>query len=132
SRQPRRSRIHPPMKYGINTLLWTAAFDQSHFDLLPRFKAAGFDAVEVARFEFDTFPAAEVRRAAEAAGLETIFCSALTGDLSIVSDDVALRQRALDYVRRGIEVTAEIGAKTFVGPYCAPVGYLPGRRRTED
>lgn len=120
------------MKYGINTLLWTAGFDRSHLDLLPRFQEQGFDGVEVARFDLETFPASEVRRAAEAAGLETIFCSALTGDLSIVSEDASTRKRALDFIRRGIEVAAEIGAKTFVGPYCSAVGYLPGRRRTED
>jgi D-psicose/D-tagatose/L-ribulose 3-epimerase len=120
------------MKYGINTLLWTAGFERSHLDLLPRFKEQGFDGIEVARFEFETFPAAEVRKAAESAGLETIFCSALTGDLSLVSDDADNRKRAFEFVKRGIEVAAEIGADTFVGPYCAPVGYLPGRRRTED
>jgi D-psicose/D-tagatose/L-ribulose 3-epimerase len=120
------------MKYGINTLLWTAGFDESHLAMLPRFREWGFDGVEVARFEFDSFPAAAVRRAAEAADLKTVFCSALTGDLSIVSEDSGVRQRALAYLRRGIEVAAEIGADTFVGPYCAPVGYLPGRRRTED
>ena len=120
------------LKYGINTLLWTAGFDRSHLDLLPRFREWGFDGVEIARFEFDSFPAADVRRAAEAAGLKTIFCSALTGDTSIVSDDASVRARALAFVKRGIEVAAEIGADPFVGPYCAPVGSLPGRRRTED
>lgn len=120
------------MKYGINTLLWTAGFDESHLDLLPRFREWGFDGVEIARFEFESFPVAAARRAAEAAGLKTVFCSALTGDLSIISDDAAVRTRALAFVRRGIEVAAELGADTFVGPYCSPVGYLPGRRRTED
>ncbi len=120
------------MKFGINTLLWTAGFDHSHLDLLPRFRELGFDAAEIARFEFGAFPAADVRRAVEAAGLEAVFCSALTGDNSIVSDDAATRQRALRFVREGIETAAAIGAKVFVGPYCAPVGYLPGRRRTED
>ena len=120
------------LRYGINTLLWTAGFDRTHLDLLPRFREWGFEGVEIARFEFESFPAADVRRAAEAAGLKTIFCSALTGDASIISDDPAVRTRALAFVKRGIEVAAEIGADTFVGPYCSPVGFLPGRRRTDD
>src|SRR6187455_1966887 len=98
------------MRYGINTLLWTAGFDETHFGLLPRFREWGFDGVEIARFEFDSFPAADVRRAAESAGLQTVFCSALTGDLSIVSDDPSVRERSLAFIRRGIEVAAEIGA----------------------
>ena len=44
------------MKIGVNTLLWTAAFDRSHFELLPRIKRWGFDGVEIARFDFDDFP----------------------------------------------------------------------------
>lgn len=120
------------MKYGINTLLWTAGFDRSHLDLLPRFREWGFDGVEIARFDFDTFPAADVRRAAEAAGLKTVFCSALTGNLSLVSDDATVRAKAIGFVKRGIETAAAIGADTFVGPFCSPVGYLPGRRRNAD
>lgn len=120
------------MKYGINTLLWTAGFDRSHLDLLPKFREWGFDGVEIARFEFDTFPAADVRRAAEQNGLETVFCSALTGEVSLVTDDAALRRKAIEFVRRAVEVADEVGARTLAGPYCGPVGYLPGRRRTED
>jgi D-psicose/D-tagatose/L-ribulose 3-epimerase len=120
------------MKYAINTLLWTAGFDQSHFDLLPRFREWGFDGAEIARFEFDSFPAAATRRAVEAAGLEAVFLSALTGESSIVAEDAAVRKGALTFLRQGIATAAEIGASTFVGPFCAPVGYLPGRRRTAD
>ena len=48
------------MKFGVNTLLWTAGFDQSNLSLLPPIKAAGFDGVEIARFSFDRFPAAAI------------------------------------------------------------------------
>jgi len=120
------------MKYAINTLLWTAGFDHSHLDLLPRFREWGFDGAEIARFEFDTFPAADVRRALERAGLEAVFCSALTGTASLVSDDASVRMATSALLRRGIATAAEIGADTFVGPFCSAVGLLPGRRRTDD
>ena len=55
------------MKIGINTLLWTAGFGPEHFHLLPRIKRWGFDGVEIARFEFDSFPVAEARRAVQVA-----------------------------------------------------------------
>jgi D-psicose/D-tagatose/L-ribulose 3-epimerase len=120
------------MKFGINTLLWTAAFDKSHLDMLPQFREHGFDAVEIARFDFSDFPAADVRRGVENAGLECAFCSALTGDLSLISEDDDVRRRAREFLLEGIQRTAEIGSKIFVGPFCAPVGYLTGRRRTQD
>lgn len=120
------------MKIGINTLLWTAGFGPEHFPLLAKVKRWGFDGIEIARFDFDGFPAAQVRRAVENAGLECTFCSALTGSMSLVSDDPTIRTQTRDFLVRGIEVAGELGSPVFVGPFVAPVGQLLGRRRTED
>jgi D-psicose/D-tagatose/L-ribulose 3-epimerase len=120
------------MKIGINTLLWTAGFGPEDFPLFAKVKRWGFDGIEIARFDFEGFPAARVRRAAEDAGLECTLCSALTGSMSLVSDDPATRAATRGFLLRGIEVAAELGSPVFVGPFVAPVGQLLGRRRTED
>lgn len=116
------------MKYGINTFLWTASFDQSHLDLLPRIKEQDFDGVEIARFSFHDCPAAPIRRALERNGLECTFCTALTGQQTMAAKDSA----ALTYLKDAIQWAAEVGAKVVAGPFCSAVGYLPGRRRTTD
>jgi D-psicose/D-tagatose/L-ribulose 3-epimerase len=118
------------MKFGINTLLWTAAFNRSHLDLLPRIKEAGFDGVEIARFAFDDFPVTDIRRAVERNGLECILCSALTSKTSLADPDTYAT--AVDFLKQGIRTAADLGAGKFVGPFCSPVGYLTGRRRTQD
>ena len=120
------------MRYGVNTLLWTAGFDRSHESLLGPIKEAGFDGVEIARFDFNGFPAADLRRKCETLGLQTILCSALTGDASIITDDSSMRNRSLGFLRDGIQVASEMGADTFVGPFLSAVGLKPGRRRTND
>jgi len=120
------------MKLGINTFLWTAAFDESNLDLLPKIKSHGFDGVEIARVAFDGFPAARIGKAVADAGLECTVCSALTGELSLVTDDAKARERTSDFLKRAIEATSLLGAKVLAGPFCAPVGYLPGRRRTGE
>jgi D-psicose/D-tagatose/L-ribulose 3-epimerase len=119
-------------KFGINTLLWTAGFEEQHLSLLPKFKAWGFDGVEIARFSFDGFPAAKIRQAVRDEGLECTFCSALTGETSLISDDPAVRQAARDFLRQGIHTAAELGSGVFLGPFCSPVGKLPGRRPDAD
>src|SRR5262245_37757703 len=105
------------MKFGINTLLWTAGFDSSHLGLLPQFREKGFDGVEIARFDFAGFPAAEIRRVCEREGLQTVFCSAMTGELNLVSSDHDVRRRAREFLLAGIQTAADIGADTFVGPF---------------
>ncbi len=117
------------MKLGVNTLIWTARFESDHLSLFPEIRAHGFDGVEVARFDFDDFPAAEIRRAAAEEGLELILCSAFTGSLSLAGEDPVTAQ---DFLRRACDAAVAIGAATVVGPFCTPVGYLPGRRRTEE
>jgi D-psicose/D-tagatose/L-ribulose 3-epimerase len=117
------------LQIGVNTLLWTASFGESNFPMLRRIKQWGFDLVEVATFDFDGFPAAKVRTAIRDAGLACSVCTALTGDLNLAGPDPG---RAFDFLRRAIEASAGIGATVLSGPFCAPVGYLPGRRRTDS
>ena len=63
------------MKFGINTLLWGARVGADDFARLPALAAAGFDGIEVPIFAPADFPAAALRRAVKAAGLE---CTAVS------------------------------------------------------
>ena len=117
------------MKLGVNTLIWTARFELEHIALFPEIKAHGFDGVEIARFDFDDFPAAEIRKGAADHGLDLVMCTAFTGDLSLAGDNAA---KAIEFLKRACDAAVSIGVETLVGPFCTPVGYLPGRRRTPD
>jgi D-psicose/D-tagatose/L-ribulose 3-epimerase len=118
------------MKLGVNTLIWTAHFEASHLDLFPRIKAHGFEGVEVARFDFAHFPAHAIRERAAEEGLELALCSAFTGQLSLASEDSNIREAADRHLRTALEAAVEMGSPIVVGPFCAPVGQLLGRRRT--
>jgi D-psicose/D-tagatose/L-ribulose 3-epimerase len=120
------------MKFGVNTLLWTASFGPDDLPLLDKIRHWGFDGVEIARFSFEGFPARLLRESVRNAGLEPVFCSALTGNLSLVSGDPAVRRAASEFIRRAVATAAELGSPLLVGPYLAPVGGLSGKRVTED
>ncbi|MBI2688151.1 MAG: sugar phosphate isomerase/epimerase [Acidobacteria bacterium] len=120
------------MQIGINTLLWTAGFTEAHFGLIPKAKELGLDGIELATFDFGTFPASKARQALEAEKMPGILCSALVAGMSLATDDDALRAKSLEFLRTGIKSTAEAGLDLFIGPFCSAVGYLPGRRRTGD
>lgn len=116
------------MILGVNTLIWTAHFEAAHVSLFPQIKAHGFDGVEVARFSFDGFPAAEIRNAAASEGLQLALCSAFVGNMSF-ADGVG---NPREHLLRCLEASVAIGSSIVVGPFCTPVGQLPGRRRTGD
>lgn len=120
------------MKLGVNTFIWSADFTPANLDLLPRIKAAGFDGVELPVAQPAAFKTAEIRRALEVNGLGCTVCSIILKDFSMISDDEAVRRRTQQHVKDVIRVAADLGATLVDGPLYAPVGYLPGRRRTVD
>jgi D-psicose/D-tagatose/L-ribulose 3-epimerase len=120
------------VKFGVNLLIWTANFDASHLPLFPRLREAGFDGVEVLMFKGRDFAAGALRSGLADTGMESTICSVMVDGLSLIADDAAVRAKAVEQLRENIAVTAEVGAKIIAGPMYAPVGYLAGRRRTED
>lgn len=120
------------MKFGVNALIWTANFDAGCLPLLPLIKEKGFDGIEFPVFVPTGMPVAAIRKALAENDLECTFCSVLTGDLSLISDDPAIRKRARARIADFVRLAADVGAKIVAGPLYSPVGLLVGRRRTGD
>jgi D-psicose/D-tagatose/L-ribulose 3-epimerase len=120
------------MKFGVNTFIWSATFTRDNLPLLPQIKEAGFDAVEVPIFRAEGFAAADIRRGAEQNSLEVTACSVFADGLSLLSDDASIRAKAKTRVEEIAKAAADAGIRTVAGPLYSPVGYLPGRRRTEE
>jgi D-psicose/D-tagatose/L-ribulose 3-epimerase len=120
------------MKFGVNTFIWSAEFGAGQLALLPRIKGWGFDGIEVPIFRPRDFAAAEIRAGVEAHGLECTVCSVLVDGFSLISDDAGVRRATLAHLRDIVKAAADGGATMLAGPLYSPVGYLPGRRRTEE
>lgn len=120
------------MKIGVNTYIWSADFTPEQLPLLDTIRTHGFDGVEFPIFRPHLFAAGPIRRGCEAAGLEPSTVASLLPDLSLITDDAAVRRKTVAHLRDAIRITADLGARQFAGPLYAPVGYLPGRRRTDD
>jgi len=120
------------MKFGANTFIWSAAYDQAVEEVLPRLKEAGFDGIEVPLFRPAEFPGAKLQKACAAYGLEANVCTVLVDGLTLISEDPAVRSKTVTHLKDLIRTAADAGAKMMAGPVYSPVGYLPGRRRTTD
>lgn len=120
------------MKFGVNTFIWTAAVDDSLLASLPTIKQRGFDGVELPLIRPDQTPVAKIRKSLEANHLACTFCSVVPGELNAISDDAAMRRKTRDHFADCIRAAADAGASLIAGPLYSPVGYIPGRRRTND
>src|SRR5579884_4448588 len=120
------------MKFGANTFIWADHFDPEQTALLERLRQAGFDGIEIPLIEPKSMRTADVRRAIERSGLACTVCSVLPPGLSTLSDDTGIRKKTQEHLMRCIAATAELSASVIAGPLYAPVGYLPGHRRTQE
>lgn len=120
------------MKFGVNTFIWSADFGRAQMPLLPKIKSWGFDGIEVPIFRPGEFAAAEIRAGVEAHALECTVCSVLVKGFSLISEDAGVRRATLAHMQDVIRSAADAGARILAGPLYCPVGFLPGRRRTQD
>ena len=120
------------MKFGVNTFIWADRFGREQIPLLARIKQAGFDGLEVPLFQPKQYDDKEVKRALAASGLLRTVCCVLPQGLNTVSSDPEVRKRTITHLKRCIQTAAEIGSQLMAGPLYAPVGYLPGQRRTSE
>lgn len=120
------------MKFGVNTFIWSATYDEAVRAALPAIRENGFDGVEVPLFRAADFPSAQILNDTRALGLERTVCSVLVRGLSLIDDDADVRRQTQQHMRDAVKAAADADVRIMAGPLYCPVGYIPGRRRTED
>ena len=120
------------MKIGVSFFAWTAQLTSTHLSILPSLREHGLEGFEIPMFDPAELPATEIRRAAEANALDCSVCAILPSGINPISPDVEVRKRSLRHLIHCVETTAEVGGKLLGGPLFAPIGYLPGHRRTDE
>ena len=118
------------MKFGVNTMIWSGAIDDSI--PMEAIKKAAIDVIEVPVFNASDVAVDSLKKSLDEFGLECTFCSVNPPGKNPISDDKAVRAETVEHWKDVIRTAAEVGADLIAGPTYAPVGYLPGRRRTDE
>ena len=110
------------MRFGASSFIWVSPFSIDTLDLIDKVKAFGFDLIEICVEDPATIDVDQVRRRLDQMGLEVLVCGAFGPNRDMSSDDPAVRETASAYLRRCIDIAADLGSPTVAGPMYAGVG----------
>jgi D-psicose/D-tagatose/L-ribulose 3-epimerase len=120
------------MKFGVNTMVWTTHVGTAQEPLFSRIREWGFDGAELFLSPEEPSDVPAVKAILDRHGLERTTCSVLPRDAHLASSQAAVRARGVEFVKRCVERTAELGGSLICGPLFAGLGVMTGRRRTEE
>ena len=112
------------MKYGVNTLAWTTRVDERLAPLAGKIKRWGFDGVELFLSPGEPANITAVNRMLDAEGFERTTCSVLPREANLVSRDAQVRARGVEFLKKCVDRTAELGWIEYYGRY-APSALYP-------
>jgi D-psicose/D-tagatose/L-ribulose 3-epimerase len=110
------------MKLGVNLWIWESPFrTDHHLGLLEKVKALRGEVVEFALEDGGVVEAPILRRALDEQALGCSIIGLFGSERDLSSPDAKVRQRGVEYARKGLELSAEVGAAVFSGA-CVGVG----------
>ena len=118
------------LRYGVNTMVWTTRVDERLAPLFVKIKAWGFDGVELFLSPDEPANLGSVKKMLDENRLERTTCSVLPRHASLVSSDGNVRAQGVEFVKKCVSRTAELGAQLICGPLHAALGAMTGVRRT--
>ena len=120
------------MKIGVSAFAWNFRFDATEIEVVRGLREQGIEGFEVPVFEPGEVDVVGLRRGLEAEGLEPTVCTILPAGINPISAEAGVRARSVEHLKSVVQTAAELGATRAGGPVFAPIGYLPGRKRTAD
>ncbi|CAM4089241.1 sugar phosphate isomerase/epimerase [Paenibacillus alkaliterrae] len=103
------------MKLGIHAFAWCSKWTNETLHLIDRAKKLEMDFIEIPLLDLDTFDSSAIKNRLMQVGLEACTSTVLSADTDFTSDDPAIRQNGIEYLKACIRATSEIGATNFTG-----------------
>ena len=110
------------MNFGINTFLFQSPFTTESVTLFPKFKAWGYDSVEIALEDASHVHAPTLKKALDDNGL---ICGSMCGAMGPGRDlrgSNEEQRTSLDYIKSVLDVMAEVDCPVLAGPLYSTVG----------
>lgn len=110
------------MKFGASTFIWVSPFSNQTLNLIDKVKNIGFDYLEICIEDPETIDVASIRNHLNKVGLQALVCGAFGPNRDISSDDAAVREQGVAYIKTCIDIAAELGSPLVSGPMYSATG----------
>jgi len=120
------------MKLGIHAMAWTSHWSDESLPLVDRVAELGLDFLEIPLMDVEDVHPAPIRKRLDDAGIDVVTSTVLSEATDITSADPRVRASGVDYLRRCVDVTAELGATQFSGVIYGMHGKRPRERPNEQ
>jgi D-psicose/D-tagatose/L-ribulose 3-epimerase len=111
------------IRFGVNTWVWTAPFNNEAVKLFPKIKKMGFDGVELPVEDPSLFDVKTIQDGLKKAKLPVLsVCGAFGPDRDLSHDDPKVQENCLAYLKVCIDCAAAWGAPVVAGPMYSSVG----------
>jgi D-psicose/D-tagatose/L-ribulose 3-epimerase len=120
------------VKLGIHAMAWTAHWSDDSLPLIDRVAALGLDFIEIPLMDVDDVHPTPIRKRLDGAGIDVVTSTVLSEATDITSAAPEVRAAGIDYLRRCVDVTAEVGASQLSGVIYGMHGKRPSTRPGEQ
>ncbi|MEH7544477.1 D-tagatose 3-epimerase [Neobacillus bataviensis] len=110
------------MKFGASTFIWVSPFSNQTLNLIDKVKNIGFDYLEICIEDPETIDVAAIRNHLNKTGVQALVCGAFGPNRDISSEDAAIREQGIEYIKTCIDIAAELGSPLVSGPMYSATG----------
>lgn len=120
------------MRLGLDTWLWASTFGEQHLYCIEEAKELGAQVIDFSINDPFTFPTEAAAALVKKTELEVVTSTALPSGCNPISADKGQRAAAQVFMKKLVDVTAQLGGKVTAGVNYTASGYLTGKPRTND
>lgn len=103
------------MKLGIHAYAWCSQWSNDTLHLIDRTQKMGMDFIEIPLMVLETIDTKAIRNRLTTNSFNAVTSTVLLGDTDITSGDPAIRQKGIQYLKKCVQATYEIGTTSFSG-----------------
>ncbi|MCD7736417.1 MAG: sugar phosphate isomerase/epimerase [Lachnospiraceae bacterium] len=117
---------------GLNTWLWANKFEKKHLFCIDKAYELGAEAIDFSVNDPFGFPTKDVAQRVKQYDMEVIVTTAMPADCNAISPDPEEREKALDYMKKLLDIAGELGSGIVGGVNYVGSGYHTGKPRTQQ